>query len=73
MYKVTEMYKNGKREFSITEEADVQKLPKVGQKGDPDASVDSVSDECCSIGSTALLSAGSRVFYLDASNTWVEL
>lgn len=73
MYKVTEIHKNGKRDFSITEEADVQKLPKVGVKGDISASVDSVSDECCAIGSTALLSAGSRVFYLDASNTWIEL
>lgn len=73
MYKVTEIHKNGKRDFSITEEDDVRKLPKMGQKGDSDAAVDSVSDEPCGIGSTALLSLGSRVFYLDASNSWIEL
>ena len=73
MYKVTEMYKNGKREFSITEEADVQKLPKVGQNGDPDAAMDSISDESCNHGSTAILAKTTRIFYLDIDNTWVEL
>lgn len=73
MYKTIDTNKSGKRHFSITEEADVQKLPKMGQNGDSAASVDSVSDEPCACGSTALLAKDSRVFYLDLDNTWVEL
>lgn len=72
MYKVLET-KDGKRHFSITEEADVQKLPKYKQNGDPDSAMDSISDEPCNHGSTAILAKTTRIFYLDIDNTWVEL
>ena len=65
--------KDGKKHFSITEEADVQKLPKYKHKGDSDAAMDSTSDESCNHGSTALLAKTTRIFYLYIDNAWVEL
>lgn len=73
MYKVTDIQRNGKREFTISEYDDVQKLPTREKVGNKESAIDSISCETCAIGSTAFLPTGTRVFYLDINNTWVEL
>jgi hypothetical protein len=73
MYKVTDVHRNGKREFVISEYEDVKKLPTKEKIGDRESAIDSISCETCAIGSTAFLPNGTRVFYLDITNTWVGL
>ena len=63
------------KEYLLTDISDLDKLPKYGIRGalnDPD---DSVIDEYCAYGSTAMVVTGSltEVYILTPNNEWVKL
>ena len=63
------------KEYLLTSISDIDKLPKYGIKGTLNDPNDSVSDEPCSYGSTAVVVDGSttEVYILTPNNEWVKM
>ena len=63
------------KEYLLTDILDLDKLPKYGIRGTLNDPNDSVSDEPCAYGSTAMVCTGSltEVYILTPNNEWVKL
>lgn len=79
MFKITAI--NGKpnaynqKEYLLTDISDLDKLPKYGIRGTLNDPQDSVADEPCNFGSTAMVCTGSltEVYILTPNNEWVKM
>lgn len=79
MYKITAI--NGRpnaynqKEYILTDSADIDKLPKYGVRGTMNDPQDSVADEPCAFGSTAIVVSGGQtdVYILTPNNEWVKM
>ena len=63
------------KEYLLTDISDLDKLPKHGIRGTLNDPNDSVVDEPCAYGSTAMVATGSltEVYILTPNNEWVKL
>ena len=63
------------KEYLLTDTSDIDKLPKYGIRGTLNDPNDSVSDEPCAYGSTAIVVDGSttEVYILTPNNEWVKM
>ena len=63
------------KEYLLTDISDLSKLPKYGIRGALNDPNDSVIDEPCAYGSTAMVVTGSltEVYILTPNNEWVKL
>lgn len=63
------------KEYLLTDISDLGKLPKYGIRGALNDPNDSVIDEPCAYGSTAMVVTGSltEVYILTPNNEWVKL
>lgn len=79
MFKISTI--NGKpnaynqKEYLLTDVADLDKLPKYGIRGTQADPMDSVADEPCAFGSTAMVVTGTstEVYILTPNNEWVKM
>ncbi len=79
MFKITEI--NGKpnsysqKTFLLTDVSDLTKLPTSNRKGTQNNPNDTVSDDYCAIGSTAMVCTGSStdVYILTPNDEWVKM
>ena len=76
-YKITSI--NGQprshntREFLCSTEDDIAKLPRYKIAGTQELENDTISNDPCGIGSTALVCSTSDVYILTPDNEWVKL
>ena len=63
------------KEYLLTDISDIDKLPKYGIRGTLNDPNDSVVDEPCAYGSTAMVVTGSltEVYILTPNNEWVKM
>lgn len=61
------------REFICQTEDDIAKLPRYGIHGTQDDINDTVSNNPCAIGSTALVCTTANVYILAPDNSWIKL
>lgn len=63
------------KEYLLTDVADLDKLPKYGIRGTQADPMDSVADEPCAFGSTAMVVTGTstEVYILTPNNEWVKM
>ena len=63
------------KEYLLTDISDIDKLPKCGIRGTLNDPNDSVADEPCAYGSTAMVATGSltEVYILTPNNEWVKM
>lgn len=63
------------KDYLLTDVSDIAKLPRVGVKGVLENASDTVSNDPCAYGSTALLVTGARteVYILTPDNEWVKM
>lgn len=63
------------KEYLLTNAADINKLPRAGIKGTQDVGKNSVANDPCAVGSTALLVTGTttEAYILTPDNEWVKL
>lgn len=79
MFKITSIGGNpnsySQKEYLLTDISDIDKLPKCGIRGTLNDPNDSVADEPCAYGSTAMVCTGSltEVYILTPNNEWVKM
>ena len=79
MFKITsiggEPNSYSQKEYLLTNISDLDKLPKCGIRGMLNDPNDSVADEPCAYGSTAMVVTGSltEVYILTPNNEWIKL
>ena len=63
------------KEYLVTNADDINKLPRVGIRGTQEAENDTVVNEPCAVGSTALLVTGivTEAYILTPNNEWVKM
>ena len=63
------------KEYLLTNAEDVKKLPRSGIKGTQEIYNDTVTNDPCAVGSTALLVTGTvtEVYILTPNNEWVKI
>ena len=63
------------KEYLLTDISDIDKLPKYGIRGTLNDPNDTVVDEPCAYGSTAMVCTGSltAVYILTPNNEWVKM
>ena len=63
------------KEYMITDVSDIAKLPRVDTRGTIQETKDTVINDPCSYGSTALLVTGeaTEVYILTPNNEWVKM
>ena len=63
------------KEYLLTDVADLDKLPMYGIRGTQADPMDSVADEPCAFGSTAMVVTGTstEVYILTPNNEWVKM
>lgn len=63
------------KEYLLTDVADLDKLPKYGIRGTQADPMDSVADEPCAYGSTAMVCTGTStdVYILTPDNEWTKM
>lgn len=63
------------KEYLLTDISDIDKLPKYGIRGTLNDPNDTVADEPCAYGSTAMVCTGSstEVYILTPNNEWVKM
>lgn len=63
------------KEYLLTDISDIDKLPKYGIRGTLNDPNDTVVDEPCAYGSTAMVCLGgsTTVYILTPNNEWVEM
>lgn len=79
MFKITsiggEPNSYSQKKYLLTNISDLDKLPKCGVRGMLNDPNDSVADEPCAYGSTAMVVTGSltEVYILTPNNEWIKL
>lgn len=61
------------KEFICSSADDIAKLPRYGIRGTQEIENDTVSNNPCAIGSTAIVCSTSDVYILAPNNTWIKL
>lgn len=63
------------KEYLLTNAEDVSKLPRVGIKGTQEICNDTVTNDPCAVGSTALVVTGAvtEAYILTPDNEWVKM
>ena len=63
------------KEYLLTNAEDINKLPRVGIEGTQETCSDTVTNDPCAVGSTALLVTGAvtEVYILTPDNEWVKM
>ncbi len=63
------------KEYLLTNAEDVSKLPRVGIKGTQESCDDTVTNDPCAVGSTALVVTGAvtEAYILTPDNEWVKM